>query len=165
MIKLAIFAVFLIIGIISAIVRSTSAGIDKFSQKYIIDKIKNNTSEVLKYISNLDLPYDKKTNLTAQDFGIIRDKVKSSFLIGNYVVVYTHIISDHEFVVFTELSYVDYDGGTTSNTGDVNKKAFHNFLFRHDPNQNELSILSDLFSGTTAKFQKQEFIQSLFNVN
>ena len=96
---------------------------------------------------------------------IIYEKLKSSLLMGNFVIVYTQLINENQFVVFTELSYVDYDNTVLDEMGNVKKKAFHNFLFNYDKNLSELSILSDLFSDTTSKFQKEEFIQKLFAGN
>jgi hypothetical protein len=60
--------------------------------------------------------------------------------------------------VFTQLSFVDFDVNIIGKASDIRKKAYHNFLLKHERENDTLIILSNIYSDATEKVQKEEFI-------
>ena len=132
------------------IVRVISSVAKKQSQNLLINKIKSKPQEADRYAEQLDIVMDKRTNINRQAFELIKSKVQSSPMIGNYKILYTTPIGE-SLLFFTELMFTDFDVTFTGHADDVKKKAHHNFLLRHNPQLLELELSSDLYSDSTEK--------------
>lgn len=159
--KLLLALLMLIGGTIFVIVRVISSVAKKQSQNLLINKIKRKQQEAHRYAEQLDIVMDKRININRQAFELIKSRIQFSPMIGNYKIL--HITSIGESLLFfTELMFTDFDVTFTGHADDVRKKAHHNFLLRHNPQLLELELCSDLYSDSTEKMQKQDFIEALF---
>jgi hypothetical protein len=150
-------------GLLFVVARGVIYLLNKYSQNNLISKIKKNPAKASEYIPNLDIPIHKMGNSNIQSFDLIRSKIGSSPKIGSYSILHSMPVNDTQFLVFTQLSFTDFDVNITGRSGDVNKKAFHDFLFQFDSHKEELIMYSTLYTNATEKFQKEEFHKSLMS--
>src|SRR5690242_4612368 len=110
---------FIIGGVVFVVVRSAIYLISKSSQKMLMNKIKKDPSKALEYATDLNIPYAKRENCNAQSFELIKNKMGSSSKIGAYQILHVQPVDDNQFLVFTELSFTDFDVNVTGRSSDV----------------------------------------------
>lgn len=159
--KLILALLLLTGGTILVISRKIGSAAGRQSQKNLINKIKRKPAEAVRIAAQLDIVMEKRNAINQQAFGLIKNKIQSSATIGNYKILHTVPIGD-SLLFFTELHYTDFDVTFTGHAGDVQKKAHHNFLLTHSAPASQLDLSSDMFSDSTSRMQKQDFIEALF---
>lgn len=159
--KKAVWLFLLIIGgILFVIFRKTFQAVDRLHQNRIINKIKRDHTEAAAYADQLDLPYHKLENIRFTEFDVLVRKVSALQAIGDHTILYAHSVDAYRLMLFTELTFNAYDITVAGQADDVKRKAYHNFLLRYDAEKETVTVWSTLFSDTTDKFQKQEFLKS-----
>lgn len=161
--KLLTAATFVIGGVLFVAFRTGLFVVSKISNQKTINDIIKNPLKAEQYSLSLDMPYNKIHNLTADGFNLVLKYMRSLNTLGNYKIMYTHLLDNNCILIFTELTFVDYDIGITGQSDDIRKKAYHNFVIRYHIEQKELIVYSNLYSNTIEKFQKEEFLNDLFN--
>jgi hypothetical protein len=116
-------------GTVFVLIRGTLFLISKLSQGNLINQIKKNPEKATAYIEHLDIPYGKWDNINTSAYQMMISKIQASPMIGKYKILYSLIVDDREFLVFTELSFIDFDVTVTGHSSDVKKTVFHNLLF------------------------------------
>jgi len=142
--------------------RKTLHGASRTSQHFAIGRMKKNPERAVTHADALDMPFTKKKGIGSEAFNRVCSQLQSVPSIGKYKILHTQQIEPSRLLVLTELSFDDYVVDLRGNTYDTKKKALHDFVFRHDPAVNEMDVYSDLANNATEKFQKQEFVQALF---
>ena len=150
----------IIAGLIVVAGRAVIKFINKASQRGTINKIKKNPSLAEEYASGLDIPYNKQS-ITKEEFADLVKRLVSSVYIGEYKILYAVPAGGTSVLVFTELSFMDYDTNINGKAGEVQKSAFHDFHLQFDGVKSEVNIHSALHETATDKFQKQEFLKNL----
>lgn len=80
---------------------------------------------------------------------------------GKYKILYALAVNELEFLVFTELTFIDFDVTVTGHSSDVKKTAYHNFVIRHNPQGESIEVWSEFYNNSTEKFQREEFLPAL----
>ena len=150
-------------GIGFVIARKVLTRIDKASSHAVINSIKKEPSKANVFAASLDIPYSKKENFQEDHFLKLIDYMRSITIVGKYRVLYVAAYERDHLLVFTEISFVDFDINITGNPSDTRKKAYHNFVVKLDREKNRLVVLSNVYSDTTEKFQKEAFLDAVFN--
>jgi CII-binding regulator of phage lambda lysogenization HflD len=159
--KLIWLALLAIAGTSYVIYRKIIAAVDKSSVDSLINTLKKNSAKAKDVAETLDIPYGKRENFSNQDFDKLQSALQATSKIGDYTILYQTHIDVSEYLLITEITYADFDIGVTGNPTDVKKSAYHFFVLRFESNNNALSVLSDLYSDTTSKFQKEAFTKGL----
>jgi hypothetical protein len=149
-------------GIGFVIARKVLSTINKATSNAIINSIKKDSSKAKVFADSLDIPYSKRADFTEDHFSRLTDYLRSVVAVGKYRILYAVAYEPDHILVFTEISFVDFDINVTGRPSDVSKKAYHNFVLRFDREKGMLIILSTVYSEATEKFQKEGFINAIF---
>jgi hypothetical protein len=160
MIKIGILAV---VFVALVIVRFVIRKVNKLNQGGAINKIKKRPALAAGYADGLDFPYNRK-ECDAATFELIRTKIKTCSSIGKYKVLYATDADANRMLVFTELAFNDLLFSYKGESANVEEKAFHDFALVFSPGKNELQVYSSAFGNTDNKFQKQEFLQAVMQM-
>ncbi|MFN8336305.1 MAG: hypothetical protein U0U09_14335 [Cyclobacteriaceae bacterium] len=160
MIKLLLFISIALVGTAIVIKRKISSAARSQSQAFLINKIKRDPSAGQAYAGKLDIPMYKKENVSQAAFDLIKEKIQSSATIGDYKILYTAPVSD-QLLIFTEITFTDFDVTMIGDAGDVKKKGHYNFLMRHHAELNELELYSTMYADLNEKLHMQGFIDAL----
>ncbi|HEY9045200.1 MAG TPA: hypothetical protein VIN08_04865 [Ohtaekwangia sp.] len=156
--------IFLIIGgLFFTIFRSGIFVIEKTSNNNIIDTIRKHPMKAEDYATRLDIPYTSKLNFDRNAFQILKARIQISSNVENYRILHVHTLDEQRILIFTELSFIDYDITITGKPEDIDKKSYHNFLVQYTSSE-EFKIYSNLYSNSIEKFQKEEFYKSLLTI-
>lgn len=151
---------FVVAGTIVVIVRLISRATGKLSQNVLIDKLKRNPALAIDVAGELDFPYGK-VRVSKEAFDHFKRKLSSLNSGGPYKVLYATSFGHHGVLILTEIIYTNFGITVTGKPADVSDKAFHNFALQYDPISSEASLMSAGFFDTTDKFQKEDFLKQL----
>jgi hypothetical protein len=154
---------FLLGGIAFVLIRGTLFLISKLSQGNLISQIKKNPKKATAYVEHLDIPYGKRDNVSTAAYKLLTAKMQNIKAAGKYKILYALEVNEREFLVFTELTFIDFDVTVTGHSSDVKKTTFHNFVIRHSPEAASIQVLSELYNSSTEKFQREEFLPALLS--
>ncbi|MBS1505805.1 MAG: hypothetical protein JSS79_04075 [Bacteroidetes bacterium] len=136
----------------------------KISQNNIISKIKRDPDQALGYIHNLDMPYKRIENCEPKLFDLLKETISKVRTVDNYLILHCVSVSPDKFLVFTEITYTDFDVNAFGKATDQKNKNYHDFLFEYQPEKKDLYIYSNMYGNSTDKFQKESFIKSVLRV-
>ena len=148
--------------IVVVIVRKISFVAGNASANALANKIRKNSAAARKVIDSLDIPYSEKENFPAAHFEKLKSYVQSVKIVGDYTLVFAGPTAEDELFFITELAFTDFDVNLNGRHSDVKKKAHHYFVMKFNRAENKLTTLSDIFSDSTDKFQKQGFVNAVF---
>jgi hypothetical protein len=157
------FLIFLSAAVVIFIGRFIIRTVNRVSQSGSINKIKRNPALAAGYADGLDFPYSKR-ECDPATFDLIRDKIRSATKIGKYKVLYAVDADASRILVFTELPFEGLNFTVTGNVGGSQEKAFHDFVVSFNREKSELQVYSSMFENATDKFQKQEFLKSILQI-
>ena len=160
--KLILLTLSCIGGTIFVISRIIMAALNKRSAHGMINSLKKNPALARDVAASLDLTYSRKENFAADHFDKLGPYLQSIPAAANYRLLYVLPYDRDHILVFTELSFADFDIGLSGKSSDVAKKAYHNFLLTLDRTQNRLTIYSSIHIDVTEKFQKEGFSDAIF---
>jgi hypothetical protein len=155
------FLLLIVAGVGFVAVRVIKSMASKASQNSMIKKVKQDPSKAESLIDSLDITYGKLEEINRESFELIKRKVSSSAFIGSYRIAHSVPVNEYQFIIFTELSFSDFDVTVTGKGADVTKTSHHNFLLDYDKEKSQMILFSNLYSDSTDKFQKQDFLKSL----
>lgn len=150
-------------GTIYVIIRKITAAVGKASVKGLVATLRKDPARAKDIAAALDLPYGKRENVSKEEFVAVCSSIQQASTIGDFIILYATEVDVTEYLVVTEIAFDDFDVSVTGNSTDVKKKAYHNFALRYAPDEKVLSVWSDLYDGTTAKFQKEAFSRRIVN--
>ena len=157
----SIVALLMILGGIGFVVtRLISGALSKHSTQAAINAIKKNPAKAKAIAESLDIPYVNKKGFSRDQFDKLKADLLSSAHKGDYRILHVAPYSENHFLVFTMLSFVDFDINISGKAADTKKIAYHNFVVRLDPEEG-LQVLSTIYSDVTEKFQKEGFITAI----
>jgi hypothetical protein len=160
--KVLIMVVLAVCGIVIVVVRKIITTINKKSAQSTIDALQKSQSFANDLIASLDIPYARKENFPILYFDKLKSHLTQIKLAGNFSILHVANLHTNEILVITELNYSDFDVSYLGKSTDVTKKAYHQFVLRHDHSNNILIVLSNIYHDTNSKFQKEEFIDAIF---
>lgn len=160
--KLILMIVLAFGGLCFVVVRKIVSIADTRSMHKLIRSLQSKPSLAKELCASLDIPYGEKLNFNKDAFTALRRYLSSITSAGHYTILFALAVDDQTFLVLTQLSYVDYDINVIGSASDTVKKSFQKFVFFHDSGKNKLDVLSNIYSDTTDKFQKEEFLRVVF---
>jgi len=163
--KLVFLILLAIGGTLIVVVRTLTSWLEKKSGMDAIDKIKKNPSMAAVFSASHDMVYGQRINFKPAYFDELKNYVLSTTSIGDYVVMYGHVINSDEIILFTNLTYQDFDVTLTGRSDDVDKTILTAFTLRYIRAEKVLNVFSDIHSNTNQKFQKEGLIRALFPDN
>lgn len=159
--KLLLPALLVVGGLIFMMKRLIVSSVEKTVALRWIMRIKRDPSCARALADTLDMPYKGKDGFSARYFEELTGYVAGREKIANYQVVYTMRISPSEFLVFTLISFDDFDVGITGTGTDVKKQSYVTFLLSHDPDALCLTIYSDTYTTSSEKFHRDGFLAAV----
>lgn len=157
-----IIALFMIIGGVGFVVMRLITGtLTKQSTKSAINAIKKNPAKAKEIAAALDIPYLQRNSYSREQFEKIKGNLQPSTLKGDYRILHAAPFDEDHLLVFTALSFVDFDINMSGKASDTKKVAYHNFVVKFD-REDGLQVLSTIYSDATEKFQKEGFIAAIF---
>jgi len=160
--KVLLMIVLAMCGVVIVITREIIAVINKKSAQSTIDALQKSQSFTYDLMASLDIPYAKRENFPVLHFDKLKSHLTAIKLAGNFSILHVANLHSNEVLVITELTYSDFDVSYLGKATDVIKKAYHQFVLRHDYANNTLTVLSNIYHDSNSKFQKEEFIDVLF---
>lgn len=157
-------ALFIVAGILIVIGRKILFLLSKSSQNSLIDEVKINPKAAVQYAEGLDMTYGKLENISAAGFEFIKTTIDKNPAIGSYKILYWTKVNPNSLLIFTVLSFSDFDVNLVGQGDDIRKKVYHNFVLQFVQESSAVIIYSDLYNDTTSKFQKQEFLKALLEL-
>ncbi|HEY3403909.1 MAG TPA: hypothetical protein VGK59_11010 [Ohtaekwangia sp.] len=149
-------------GTLFVLVRTVTAWLEKRSGLGNIEKIKKDPATAARVSETHDMVYGQRKNFKASHYTDLKNYILSTGAIGDYVIVYCHEVNAQDFLVFTSLSYQDFDVSLTGKSEDVQKTILIAFTLRYSVDEEILRVFSDIHSNTDQKFQKEGLIRALF---
>jgi hypothetical protein len=147
-------------GLLFVLFRWIHFQINRRMHENIIQTIQKNAAMAKVYSDTLDLPYGS-VKYDSGHFHQVMTRIRNTQSIGPYQIAYIHPLNQDEILIFTTLSFVDFDIGITGSPEDTAKKAHHNFLVTNEPELSQAKVFSTLYTNTTEKFQKEAFTTAL----
>lgn len=160
--KVLIMIVLAVCGIVIVVMRKAITAINKKSTQSTIDALQKSQSFAYDLIASLDIPYARKENFPILYFEKLKSHLAQIKLAGNFYILYVANLHTNEILVITELTYGDFDVSYLGKATDVTKKAYHQFVLRHDHTNNMLIVLSNIYHDANSKFQKEGFLDVIF---
>jgi hypothetical protein len=160
--KLSVFLLMLVGGIVFVTARLVVSAVNKRTMYASIRSLRRDPSLARDFGESLDIPYSTRKNFKSLHFDKLKQYVGSVPSVGNYLILHTTSYDLSNLLVFTELSFVDFDVNIIGKASDIRKKVYHNFLLKHERENDTLIVLSTIYSDATEKFQKEEFITAVF---
>jgi hypothetical protein len=158
----AVLALLMVLGGIGFVVtRLISGALSKRSTQAAIDAIKKNPSKAQEIAASLDIPYLNKKDFSKDQYEKLKANIRSSSYKRDYRILHAAPYGEDHLLVFTMLSFVDFDINMSGTAADTKKVAYHNFVVKLDPEEG-LQVLSTIYSDVTEKFQKEGFITAIF---
>jgi hypothetical protein len=161
--KLILYALIAAAGTSYVIYRKIKSALDKSSVYELINALKKGSANAKEVAESLDIPYGMRENFSSEDFGKLKAAFKSASKIGDYSILYHSEVDTWHYLLITEILFSDFDIGVTGQSTDVNKRAYHSFVLRFEPDKKALSVWSELYVDTTSKFQKETFSRGIIN--
>jgi hypothetical protein len=158
--KLVPIVIIAVIGVVATVLRMVSRANSKRSQGDLIDKLKHDPKLVGQMAESLDYPYGK-VPLSGEVFDLLRRNVTSLAEIGPYKILYAANFGAIGVLLFTEMTFTDFQITATGKHDDVTEKAFHNFSLQYDRATSTMTVRSGPFFDTTGKFHKEDFVKHL----
>jgi len=158
--KLIWLAALAIAGTLFVIFRRIHFQIERQSYKNIIQTIQKDTATARAYRDTLDIPYGA-VSCAADQVETWMTRIRSLRAAGAYQIEYVYALTPGQILVFTTLSFIDFDIGISGSAADTAKTAHHNFLLTTDSGSGNIKIFSALYTNTTEKFQKEAFAAAL----
>ncbi|HEY5745579.1 MAG TPA: hypothetical protein VIU12_05865 [Chryseolinea sp.] len=143
------------------VMRLISTALSKQSTQAAINAIKKNPSKAQEIAASLDIPYLQRNTYSREQFEKIKANLQPSTLKGDYRILHVAPFGEDHLLVFTTLSFVDFDINMSGKATDTKKIAYHNFVVKFD-REDGMQVLSTIYSDATEKFQKEGFIAAIF---
>ncbi|WP_160143713.1 hypothetical protein [Chryseolinea soli] len=157
-----IVALLMILGGVGfVVVRLISTAMSKRSTQAAIDAIRKNPSKAQEIAASLDIPYLSKKDFPGDQYQKLKGNLQSSAQKGDYKILHVAPFGEDHLLIFTMLSFIDFDINMSGKATDTKKTAYHNFVVKFD-REDGLQVLSTIYSDATEKFQKEGFITAIF---
>ena len=157
-----IIALLMLIGGVGFVVmRLIGSTLSKRSTQAAINAIRKNPSKAKDIAESLDIPYLQRNNYSREQYESIKANLQSSVTKGDYRILHVAPYDEDHLLVFTMLSFVDFDINMSGKAADTKKVAYHNFVVKFDREEG-MQVLSTIYSDATEKFQKEGFIAAIF---
>jgi hypothetical protein len=161
--KLGFYVALALGGIIATVARFVIKAVAKSSSQATIEKIKRNPSYATKVAAELDIPVSSKENFTATDFQLLRKYLSEQPMVANYEILHVADVDSTQFIIFTNISFVDFDVNIIGKGSDIDKTEYLTFLASHDNASKSLTIRSEVYHNANDKFVKEGFLKAVFN--
>lgn len=149
-------------GFAFAVGRFLILSLNKISIDGLIGSIRKDPSLAKEVSISLDIIYAQKENFPLRLYDVLNNYLRTTSGVGDYRILFVAAYEPDHQLIFTELSYVDFGVNAIGRSTDLNKKSFHNFVLKFERKKNILTVLSDIHSDATGRFQKQGFIDAVF---
>ena len=159
--KLLLPALLVVGGIIFVVKRLVVSSVEKNAALALIKRIKREPSYARTVADDLDIPYGVKEDFHPGYFGKLKEFIAGRKMVGNYQIIHTAEVSSSALLVFTLISFDDFDVGITGKGTDVRKSSYLTFLIRHDPDAQRLTVYSETYDTSTEKFQRAGFLNAM----
>jgi hypothetical protein len=157
-----IIALLMVVGGIGfVVVRLISTTLKKRSTQAAIDAIRKNPSKAQDIAASLDIPYLQRNNFSRDQYENLKANLQPSTYKRDYRILHVAPYGEDHLLVFTMLSFIDFDINMSGKATDTKKTAYHNFVVKFDREEG-LQVLSEIYSDATEKFQKEGFIAAIF---
>jgi len=159
--KLIWFLIIAGAGVVFVVYRKVASAADKSYVTKTIKALRNNRAKAKEFVETLDIPYGKRENFSQEDFSKLKSALPTAAKIGEFIILYQTEVDVQQYLLITELEFSDFDITVSGDAEDIMKKAYHGFVLRFEPDNQALSVWSDIFNDTNAKFQKQAFTKGI----
>ena len=157
-----IIALLMVIGGVGFVLtRLISTALSKRSTQAAIDAIRKNPSKAQEIAASLDIPYLHRRDFSRDQYEKLKATLQPSTYKGDYRILHVAPYGEDHLLIFTTLSFVDFDVNISGKATDTKKVAYHNFVVKFDREEG-LQVLSAIYSDVTEKFQKEGFIAVIF---
>ena len=157
-----IVALLMVIGGVGFVVmRLITTALSKRSTQNAIDAIRKNPSKAKEIAAGLDIPYLQRNSYSRDQYENLKANLLSSTNKGDYKILHVAPYGEDHLLIFTLLSFIDFDINMSGKATDTKKTAYHNFVVKFDREEG-LQVLSEIYSDATEKFQKEGFIALIF---
>ncbi|MBL0741475.1 hypothetical protein [Chryseolinea lacunae] len=160
--KLLWASLFVLGGTSVVITRFVISRIEKNTALKAIEKIKTRPSYAKEIADSLDIPYGQKPNFSLNHFEILKSYIRDRAQIGEYKIIYTTEVTPSDLLVFTRISFVDFDVNVMGQASDVKKDVYVTFLVRYDHEDQQFLVQSNLHYTSTEKFHRDRFTTAIF---
>ena len=158
-----IIALLMVIGGVGFVLtRLISTVLSKRSTQAAIDAIRKNPSKANDIAASLDIPYLQRKDFSREQYENLKANLQPSTYRGDYRILHVAPYGEDHLLIFTMLSFVDFDISMSGKATDTKKVAYHNFVVKFD-HEEGLQVLSAIYSDVTEKFQKEGFIAAIFD--
>ena len=123
--------------------------------------IKKNPAKAQAIAESLDIPYLHRRDFSRDQYEKLKATLRPSTYKGDYRILHVAPYREDHLLVFTTLSFIDFDINMSGKATDTKKVAYHNFVVKFDREEG-LQVLSAIYSDVTEKFQKEGFIAAIF---
>ena len=159
--KVVLPALLVIGGVIFVVKRLVVSSVEKNATLRLIKKLKISPAYARSIADDLDTPYAGREGFPLAYYQKLKEYVAAPAMLGNYQILYTTDVSSSEFLVFTLISFDDFDVGITGKGTDVRKNSYLTFLIRHNPDEERMTIYSDTYNTSMEKFQRTGFLNAI----
>jgi hypothetical protein len=149
-------------GVGFAVARFVILSLNKASTAGLIRSIKKNPSLAKEVSESLDIIYAQRKDFNAHHYDLLKEYLRTISFAGDYRIMFVSAYEPNHHLIFTELSYADFGVNVIGRPTDMKQKAFHNFVLKFDTENDTLTALSDVYSDITGKFQKEGFVNAIF---
>jgi hypothetical protein len=149
-------------GICFVVIRKIVSVAEKGSMHKLIISLKSRPALGKELSASLDIPYAEKINFNSDAFNRLSSYLKTISTAGGYTILFSMSIDSGTLLVLTEFTYIDYDINIVGSASNTRKKAYHSFVLTHNKTEDKMFVLSNLYSDTTNRFQKEEFLRAVF---
>ena len=159
--KLLLPALLVVGGVIFVVKRLIVSSVEKSAALQLIKRIKREPSYACTIADDLDIPYGVKEDFRAEYFARLKEFIAARTIVGNYQIIHTAEVSSSALLVFTLISFDDFDVGITGKGTDVKMNSYLTFLIRYDRDAQHLTVYSDAYNTSTEKFQRGGFLNAM----
>ena len=157
-----IIALLMIVGGVGfVLMRLITTTLNKRSTQAAINAIRKNPSKAKEIAASLDIPYLQRNNYSRDQYENLKANLQPSTYKGDYRILHVAPYDEDHLLIFTMLSFIDFDINMSGKATDTKKVAYHNFVVKFDREEG-MQVLSDIYSDVTEKFQKEGFIAAIF---
>ena len=162
MIKLIILIAMGAGGAVFVIARLLIGQVAKASAQTMINKVRKDPSFARTISEELDIPVSTRREFSETEFALLKQYLVDQKQVGNYKILHTADVNAKQFIVFSEVTYVDFSAGLSGEGQDVKKTEYINFLISLDE-ESTLTVRTPIYHSANEKFLKEGFLPAVFD--